>query len=422
MSSILIKNAKYIITPNKVLKNKNILIEDDTIVSFNETDTSDHVIDGSNSIVTPGLINAHTHAAMSLFRGYADDLPLKEWLERKILPVEAKLKPEDIHLGTLLSCVEMIKSGTTSFVDMYYDVKSVVKAVQKIGMRACVSEVVTDNFDRDLRETAIKKSKEALNYVKSLNDPKIIPSIAPHSLYTCSQNLYLDLKDMAMEHQVKMHTHLAETKQEEADVYKIYSLKPFEVMQKMRMLGPEFILAHCVWLTKENIMDIADSGSYVVHNPVSNLKLGSGIAPANDLMHANAKLCLGTDGSASNNTVDMFETMKMTSILHKGNDLNPIATPAHRVIEAATTNAAGIFNIDNRIAKGGVGDLVLIDIRKPHLQPLINPVSQIVYSAKSTDVNTVIIDGRIVMKNRKIPGIDEEQLYQDVEKTVKRLI
>ena len=422
MSSILIKNARYIITPDKVLKNKNILIEDDTIVSLNESDTSDHVIDGSNSIVMPGLINAHTHAARSLFRGYADDLPLKQWLETKIIPVEAKLRPEDIYLGTLLSCVEMIKSGTTSFVDMYFDVKSVASAVQKVGMRACLSEVVFDNFERDNRESALKKSREAMNYVRSLNDTKIIPALGPHSLYTCSQNLYLDLKDMALEHRVKIHTHLAETKQEEADVYKIYSLRPFEVMQKMRMLGPEFILAHCVWLSKENVMDIADSGSYVVHNPVSNLKLASGIAPTNELMHARAQVCLGTDGSASNNTVDMFETMKMSSLIHKGNQLNPVATPAQRIIEAATVNAAGIFGIDNKIAKGSAGDLILVDIKKPHLQPLINPVSQIVYSARADDVRTVIIDGRIVMKDRKIPGIDEEQLYQDVERSVRRLI
>jgi len=422
MSSILIKNAKYIITPNKLLKNKDILIEDNIIVSLSESDSSDHVIDGSNSIIMPGLINAHTHAAMSLFRGYADDLPLKEWLERKIFPAEAKLKPEDIYNGTLLSCVEMIKSGTTSFVDMYFDVKSVVQAVQKIGMRVCASEVVVDNHDRDNREGALKKAEASLQYLESINDPKVIPSVAPHSLYTCSQNLYLDLKDLAKEHRVKMHTHLAETKQEEADVYKIYSLRPFEVMQKMRMLGPEFIHAHCVWLSKENIMDIADSGSYVVHNPVSNLKLGSGIAPANDLMHANAKLCLGTDGSASNNTLDMFETMKMASVLHKGNDLNPIATPAQRVVEAATVNAGGIFGIDNRIAKGGIADLILVDINKAHLQPMINPLSQAVYSAKSGDVNTVIIDGKIIMKDRKIPGIDEQQLYENVAKSTKRLI
>ena len=422
MSTILIKNARYIITPGKVLENKNILIEDGKITSLTKSDSSDHIIDGEGMLVMPGLINAHTHAAMSLFRGYADDIPLQDWLNKKIFPAEAKLTSDDICYGTLLSCIEMIKSGTTAFVDMYMDIQAIVKAVQQTGMRACVSNGVADNFDPSSRDKCLKKAADSLKFVKGLNDSKIVPSLGPHALYNCSQNLLLDMKQMAEDNKVKLQIHLAETKQETKDIYKLYSLSPFEVMQRFRMLGSNYILSHCVWLTSENVMDLAKSGSYVVHNPVSNLKLGSGIAPVNDLMHAGANVCLGTDGAASNNSLDMFETMKIASLLHKGHTMNPLATPAQKILEAATINAAGIFGINNKIEVGGVGDLVLIDIKKPHLTPMLNPVSDIVYSMKSSDVDTVIIDGKIVMKDKKIKGVNEEELYEKINKSVARLV
>jgi 5-methylthioadenosine/S-adenosylhomocysteine deaminase len=285
-----------------------------------------------------------------------------------------------------------------------------------------LNEGFADYFDRDKTEKCIKKMEDSLSFIKSLNDSRIVPSLGPHALYVCSQNLLMETKRIAEENKVKVHIHLAETKNEEKEIYKKYSMTSFEVMQRLRMLGPNYIIAHCVWLSNENIMDMADSGSYVVHNPVSNLKLGSGVAPVNELMHAGAKICLGTDGPASNNSLDMFETMKVASVLHKGVKMNPLATPATKILDAATTNAAGIFGINNRIEVGGIADLIMVNIKKPHLTPMLNPISNIVYSMKSSDVDTVIIDGKIVMKDRKIKGIDEDELYEKVNKSVARLV
>ena len=375
-------------------------------------------IDATGKLVMPGLINTHTHASMVIFRGFADDLPLQEWLENYIWPAEAKyITPETVHLGTLLAIAEMIHSGTTTFNDMYFFEDEVAKAAKLAGMRAVVGEGVLD-FPTPNKKTPL----EGLEYTEMLikkwqDDPLITVAVAPHAPYTCSSEVLKAAKDLSDKYNVPLHTHLSETKKEVKAIKKKYGLSPVAYLNELGILDDNLIAAHCVHLTKEDISLIVQRKVGVAHNPESNMKLASGVALIPDLLDAGAKIGLGTDGAASNNDLDMFEEMDTTAKLHKVLKFDPTVIDAKTVVEMATIGGAKILGLDDQIGsieEGKRSDIIILNLNKPHLTPLYNPYSQIVYATDAADVETVIIEGMVVMRNHKILTINEEEIMQDV--------
>lgn len=376
-------------------------------------------IDATGKLVMPGLINTHTHAAMTIFRGYADDLPLMEWLQNYIWPAEAKyINADTVRLGTQLAAVEMIRSGTTTFNDMYFFEDEVAKAAKEIGIRAVVGEGLLD-FPTPNKKTA----SEGLDYTEMLikkwrNDPLITVAVAPHSPYTCSAELLKSAKNLSDKYGVPLHIHVSETEQELNDSRNKHGLTPFEYLDSLGFLGDNVIAAHSVHLTANDIQLIAARKVGVSHNPESNMKLASGVAPIPELLNAGAKIGLGTDGAASNNDLNMFEEMDTTAKLHKVFRKNSSVVDAKSVVEMATIGGARVLGLEKEIGsieEGKRADVIIIDLDKPHLTPMYNPYSQIVYAVDGADVETVIIEGRIVMRDHKILTADEEKIIQDMQ-------
>jgi len=422
---MLIKNARFVVTPKGIEKNKSIVIEDSIIDSITSStadlDKTGDVIDGSGSIIMPGLINAHTHAAMTLFRGYGDDTPLHEWLEKKIFPVEEKLKPKDIYWGSLLAIIEMIKSGTTCFNDMYYFMSEVAKAVEKTGIRAVLSRGLMDTDGR-----GGERLKEAVSEMKEWSGkPRIEWMFGPHAIYTCSEDFLLRIKDLAEKYDRRIHIHLSETKKEVKDCLREHEKRPAEYLDDIGFLSDRVVAAHCCWLNNNEIKILSRNGVSVVYNPISNMKLASGIAPVFEMMKKKVQVCLGTDGAASNNNLDMFEEMKVASLLQKISIKDTTALKATDTIMLATLNGAKALGVNGgSIEEGKNADIILLDLKNPVLRPLHNKeriISDLVYSTPSLAVNTVIIDGKLIMQNKKILTIDEKEIYEKVEECAREL-
>ena len=406
-----------------ILEPGNIAIKDGKIVAVEITGSSKNelkakeTIDATGKLVMPGLINTHTHAAMTIFRGYADDLPLMEWLQNYIWPAEAKyINADTVHLGTQLAAIEMIGSGTPTFNDMYFFEDEVAKAAKEVGIRAVIGEGLLD-FPTPNKKTP----QDGLDYTEMLikkwrNDPLITVAVAPHSPYTASSELLKSAKNLSDKYDVPLHIHVSETEQEVNDSMAKHSLTPFEYLDSLGFLGENVIAAHSVHLTPHDIQLIAKRKVGVSHNPESNMKLASGIAPIPELLDAGAKIGLGTDGAASNNDLNMFEEMDTAAMLHKVFTKNSSVVNAKSVVEMATIGGARVLGLDKEIGsieKGKRADIIIIDLDKPHLTPLYNPYSQIVYAMDGADVETVIIEGRIVMRDHKILTVNEEKIIQD---------
>ena len=422
---MLIKNAHFVLTPKGIEEKKNIVIKDSVIDSVSDSlagvDKTDDIIDASGFFVIPGLVNAHTHAAMTLFRGYGDDVSLQDWLEKKIFPVEDKLKPKDIYWGSMLGIVEMIKSGTTCFNDMYYFMSEVARAADKSGIRAVLSRGLTDRDGK-----GEQKLKEVVSEIKSCSDnPRIQWMFGPHAIYTCSEDFLLKIKDLADKHGKKVHMHVSETKKEVDDCLHEKKKRPVEYLEDIGFLSESVIAAHCCWLSDKEIEILLKNKVSVVHNPASNMKLASGICPVTSLLKNNVNVCIGTDGAASNNNLDMFEEMKTTALLQKISTKDTTALKAEDVFRLATVNAAKALGINSgSIKQGKTADLVLLNLKNPALCPLHGQeriISDLVYATPSSAVDTVIIDGKLIMQNRKILTIDEEEIYEKVEDCVSRL-
>jgi len=386
------------------------------------------VIDADGCVVMPGLINGHTHAAMSLFRGLADDLPLMEWLNNYIFPVERRMDRDFVYTGALLACVEMILSGTTTFCDMYLFEEEVARAARDAGMRCLVGEVLYD-FD----SPNYGPIQNGFSYTESLietwrDDPLVSIAVEPHSLFTCSPELLSEANEIALRHEVPLILHLAETKSELEEVEKRYGRTPVEHLQTLEMLGPHLIAAHCVHLTDNELGVLADSGVKAVHNPESNMKLASGIAPVPKMISATLTVGLGTDGCASNNNLDMFGEMDMAAKLHKLSTLDPTVMDAQTVVGMATLGGAkalGMGGLIGSIEAGKKADIVIIDLNKPHLTPMYNPYSHLVYATRGSDVLHSIINGRLIMEGRKLLHLDLAEVMakaQEKAREVKRWV
>ena len=417
--SVLIKNAR-IVDARKVVEG-DIYIEEDRIVEVGNIKNNKHdiVIDGKGKAVIPGLINTHTHAAMVLFRSYADDMPLMEWLEKKIWPLEAKLKPDDIYHGTKLACLEMIKSGTTAFNDMYFEVESIAKAVEEIGMRACISSAFFDFFDEQRLEESLKKVEEDLKKLKNFKN--VIPAVGPHAPYTVSLKGLKASMELAENYDALIHFHLAETKGEIEEFKKKNGKGIVEALDEIGFLNSRLIAAHCVWLSESEIELMAERKVNVSHCPTSNMKLCVGNAINYSAMKkSKLNVTLGTDSAASNNNLDMFEEMKFAALLQKYHYSNPTLLNAKEVFEMATINGAKALGIEaGLIEPGYLADLAIVDLRKPYFTPGHNFIADVVYSANG-NCDTVIIDGKVIMENEIVEG--EEKIMEDARKAALDLI
>ena len=370
---------------------------------------ADLIIDGDGAIALPGLVNTHTHAAMTLLRGYADDMVLQDWLSQKIWPLEAHLTPGDVYWGTRLACLEMIRSGTTAFNDMYFMMDQAARAVDEAGIRAVLSYGFIDLDNPEKRETECRATEQLVSHVRSLNNPRIRAAVGPHAIYTVSPEGLKWCAAFAREQEIGIHIHLSETEQEVKDCHTKYGKSPASLLEECGILTSRTVAAHGCWLDPAECTILGRHGVSVSHNPASNMKLATNRAmPCRDLASAGANVCLGTDGCASNNNLDMFEEMKIAALLQKFYWNNPTLLPAPEVLAMATRNGAKALGFGTGIlAPGAPADIVLVTARTVCNTPLHNATSNLVYSCSGGAVETTICNGRILMLNREVPGEEE---------------
>jgi 5-methylthioadenosine/S-adenosylhomocysteine deaminase len=425
---IIIKNGTILTMDSKcsVLKKGLVCIEGDTIFHICSDDENtfeaDKIIDAKGGLILPGLVNAHTHAAMSLFRGLADDLPLMEWLNNYIFPAEGRMDADFVFSGTLLACAEMIMSGTTTFCDMYLFEDEVAKAARLAGMRCLVGEVLYDFPSPNYGpiEKGLAYTEELIK--KWQDDPLVSIAVEPHATYTCSPDLLQAANKLALEYNVPLIIHVAETKSEISEIRKKYNKRPFEHLESLGILGPHFIADHCVHIDESEIKRMVEHGVKAVDNPESNMKLASGISPVSELIASGVTVGLGTDGCASNNNLDLFTEMDTAAKLHKIETMDPTVLDAVTVLKMATIEGAkalGLEDITGSIEVGKKADIIIVDTNKPHLTPMYNPYSHLVYAARGNDVSHSIINGQLIMEDRKLLALDlDDILTRAREKSV----
>ena len=366
------------------------------------------IIDCTGRLLMPGLVNTHCHAAMTLQRSYADDIALMEWLHDYIWPFEARQTADDVALGMTLGIVEMLLGGVTSFVDMYYHENRCVEVAERLGIRAMLG---CNYFDSNVEEV-LPEVGQAVELAAGCDRIRI--ALAPHSPYTVSPENLRRGKETAERYGLHLMTHIAETQDEVRIVREKYGMTPVEHLDALGMLDARTIGAHCIYLTDTDIATLAARGVAVSHNPQSNMKISSGVAPVERLRAAGALVTIGTDGTCSNNDLDMFEEVRTAAFLQKSATGDPVALPAYEALKLATVNGA-------RALGYAEGDLIVVDLQKPHLQPVHDLVSNIVYCGKASDVDTVMVDGRIVVENRRVAGVNLPALYAAVAAAVKRI-
>ncbi len=414
-NSILIKDT--IILADDI-KKSSILVVDDTIQeinnSLNEND-AEVVIDGTNKITMPGLINTHSHVAMTLLRGVGDDQSLQTWLQEYIWPKEANLNEELVYLGSKLAMAEMIKTGTTTFNDMYFYVEETAKAVDESGMRAVLGYGMIDLFDEEKMKSELKESEKLIKNCHNTCDNRVTVAVSPHAPYTCSEDLLIKSKEMASKNDLKLHIHVSETKQEVKDIKNNTGKTPFEYLDSIGVLDSNTVAAHGVWPTDDEINIIKEKGVSIAHNPSSNMKLASGIAPVAEYLEKGINVGIGTDGVSSNNNLDMFSEMKLTAFLQKVNTLDPQVLPTKETFSMATENGAKALGINaGKLQEGKLADIVLVDTMLPHMAPMRNALSNIIYSSLGSDVDTVICNGKILLENKELKTINEQEIIQEV--------
>jgi 5-methylthioadenosine/S-adenosylhomocysteine deaminase len=414
---------------DRVLPQGAVVVRGDTIAAVGRMQEfanlpAQKVIDARGGIILPGLVNTHTHAAMTCFRGLADDVPLMTWLNDHIFPAEAALDHYTVYCGALLACAEMILAGTTTFCDMYLFEAAVAQAARQAGMRAVVGEVLFDfpSPNYGAIDQGFAYTEELIETFRG--DPLITIAVEPHSPYLCAPELLQRASRLADRNRLPLVIHVAETQNEVATIRKRYGRSPVTHLDALGVLAPNVLACHCVALTEEDILRLKERDVKVSHNPESNMKLASGIAPVPRLLQAGVCVGLGTDGAASNNNLDLFLEMDTAAKLHKVHCLDPTVLDAATVLRMATIDAARALGLDDRIGSIEVGkkaDLVVVDTRRPHLTPMYQPVSHVVYAVRGSDVSTVIIDGRVIMSDGRIQTFDVQQAMADVNQIAIRL-
>ena len=418
MTSILIKNVLHGTTTTDVLIEGNLITR---IAPGISAPAGAEVLDGTDKAIIPGFINTHTHASMTLFRGYGDDLPLMTWLEDYIWPVEAKMTAHDVYVGARLACLEMLRSGTTCFLDMYMHPLETARAVEELGLRAHLSYTLFDQGGAERAALDRKRSYEYYEAFKAFSD-RITFTLGPHAIYTVSGEQLQFCHKFAVEHNVKINLHLAETKGEVDECVRQHGLTPVRYLEKLGILSEHLIVAHVVWVDDEEMDLLAKHRVSVVHNPASNMKLCSGYTfKYEEMKKRGIRLGIGTDGCSSSNNLDMVIAMKLASLLGKAWRFSPTATKAADIYHSATIGGAEILEIPaGRIAEGMLADLSLVDLNVPELVPLNSLTSNLVYATSgSSCIDTVIVDGVIRMRDRYVPG--QEEIIAEAREVARRL-
>lgn len=412
----------------KIIENANVKIIGSKIAYIgteNQESSGLNIIDGKGKVLMPGLVNCHTHIPMSLLRSYADDMALHTWLYEHIFVVEAKLTAEDVYWGSQLALLEMVAGGTTCFSDMYYFIDKIAEATAESGMRGLLSRglingAVLEDYSEDDR------LNEAISVFRDWNgafDGRIRIALAPHAVYTCSPQYIRAIRNTAEKLNAYIHVHVDETVKEHNDCLQQYGKTPVKHLYDTGLFDLPSIAAHCVHVTDKDMDLMKEKNVTFVHNPGSNLKLASGIAPVPDALEKGLNVALGTDGASSNNNLNMWEEINLASLIHKGARLDPLTVNAGESFRMATANGAKAlgFSETGKIEEGFCADMIIIDAQKPHYFPKHNLISNIAYAAQASDVETVFVDGKILYHKGEYKTLDKEKILYNVEKTCNRL-
>lgn len=382
-------------------------------------------IDGAGKALIPGLVNAHTHIPMTLLRSYADDLDLHTWLFEHIFKIEDKLTADDVYWGTQFGLMEMLAGGTTCFSDMYYFVDSIAEATAESGMRALLSRGLTNNDDKDdySDDYRLKEAEEIFKKWNGAVNDRIRVAFAPHAIYTCAPKYIKAVRDTAEKLNAYIHVHLDETLKEHEDSLRQFGKTPARHLYDIGLFDLPTIAAHCVHVTAQDLDLMKEKDVSFVHNPGSNLKLGSGIAPVPEALVKGINVALGTDGASSNNNLNMWEEINLAALIHKGVRRDPLAVKAEEAFKMATVNGAKALGFNNAgmIKEGCVADMVIVDLSKPHFLPEHNPVSNLAYSAQASDVEKVFVDGKILYDKGEYKTLDREKILYNVNRVCQRL-
>ena len=421
--NILIKDVLAVV-PDGV-ETCSVYVVDGVIASLSDPPegfTADKTIHGTGKMLIPGFVNAHTHASMTIFRNCADDFLFNDWLFGRIMPLEEKLIAEDCYWSTMLAIMEMLGSGTTAFIDMYYFMDAVAGAVMDSGMRAVLSRGLMSSSDDPARGE--QRLREALDAVDKWNgSPNISFMLAPHAPYTCDVGYQHEIAAEAKRQNLAINTHISESLAEIETIREKYGCSPVELFDKTGLLSDTTIAAHCVQVSDSDIALLARRGVFVASNPVSNLKLANGVAPIPKMLEAGVRVALGTDGAASNNALNMFRELSVLTLIHKGINHDALALGARDGFDIATRNGAAAMgrNDIGEIKPGNVADLVILDLSRPNMQPVNDPVAALAYSANGSEVETVIVGGEVLVDNREFLTIDAEKVQYEVSKTCERI-
>jgi len=425
MSTLCVSGGR-VLRPDHDVVAADVLVDQDdgTIVDVGEGLTGDETLDADGCLVLPGLVNAHTHAAMTLLRGIADDKPLDAWLQEDIWPVEAALTSEDVRAGTELAAVEMIRSGTTAFADMYFEMEAVVDVVAEAGLRARIGHgVVTVGKDDEAARADAAESIAVAEEFDGAVDGRVTTAFMPHSLTTVDPDILREYTERAREAGVPVHVHANETTDEVDPIVDEHDERPLEWARDLGLLDAEDFLAHGVHTTASEHDLLADTGAGVVHCPASNMKLASGMAPVQAMRDAGVTVALGTDGAASNNDLDVFDEMRDAAMLGKLAADDASAVPADAVVEMATQGGADVLGIDSgRVEAGANADLAVLDLDAAHLTPEHDPVSHLAYAARGSDVRHTVCDGRVLMRDRDLTTLDADAVRERATEQARALV
>lgn len=423
MSNTALKNVTALL-PDGTTRQTNLFIEGDKIAGIGDMppDYAGQVIDCKDKFAVPGFVNAHTHAAMALLKSYADDMNLMDWLHNKIWPIEAKMNKKDIYWGTMLAIAEMIKSGTTAFADMYADMEQVAEAVVETGVRGILERGIIGVAPNGRQ--ALAENIALFNEYHNAGNGRITVTFGPHAPYTCPPDFLRLVAEEAKKVGAEIHIHLAETIGEVQSCIKEYGKSPIALMEETGILELGVLAAHCVHVTHEDIALMKKYNVRVAHNPGSNMKLASGVAPAVKMLDAGLCVALGTDGASSNNNLDMLEEIRLAALLHKVDGLDPLAVPALTAVKMATeygAEAVGLKHAIGKLEAGYKADITLFNMNSLNWTPRHDLVSLLAYSANSRDVDTVFVNGKILLENGMLTTIDEERVLREANARAMKL-
>jgi len=434
--------ADYVVTlarDRPILRQGAVGIEGDRIAYVGRADglreRGEIEIDARGMAVFPGLVNAHTHMFQVLMRGLGADLSLLDWLKSVIWPLSLALTEEDVYWAALLGAIENLKSGVTTVVDNHYihtslyNTDKVLEALRQSGLRGCVvrgyyDRIVPEPFREDI-ETVIRESERLIRKWHRREEGRLIVGVAPMTPWFCSMESMARVKELSDRYQVPLHIHTAETKAEVKALMKEIGMRHVEYLARIGLLGPRTHVVHGVWVTEMEIQMLAKSGTHVIHNPVSNMYLGSGVAPVPRMLRSGVNVGLGTDGPASNNNQDIITSLKFAACLHKVSNFNPMVITARQVLEMATVSGARLLGLEGELGTIELwkkADLIVVDMRKPHIAPVHDPISALVYNANGNDVSTVVVDGKVVVQDGRVTTVDEHLVVEKATESAMSLI